>query len=110
MQRPDGPAGDPVWIDDVLIVVTELVQNVSQHTDADGELLITATANTVVVEVGDTSTVIPSARHPAADQIGGRGLSLVQALSQAWGVRTCPHGKAVWAQLSAITDPSLSAA
>ncbi|MDG4795528.1 ATP-binding protein [Micromonospora sp. WMMD1082] len=94
---------DAEWIDDVLIVISELVQNVSQHTRGDGELVVTVAPGTVLVEVGDTSTTTPQARRPDSDHAGGRGLVLIEAISQKWGVRSCRNGKAVWAKLCAIT-------
>ena len=99
---------DAEWIDDVLIVISELVQNVSQHTRGDGELVVTVAPGTVVVEVGDTSTSIPRARRPDANHAGGRGLLLIEAISQEWGVRSCRNGKTVWAELCAITTSTSS--
>jgi hypothetical protein len=96
--HPDAP-----WIDDVLVVVSELVQNVSKHTRSSGELIISVQPGTVLVEVGDSSTIVPHTRRRDLLRVGGRGLLLVEAMSEQWGVRTCPQGKAVWALLSANT-------
>ena len=103
LQRSADGKPDAGWIDDVLIVISELVQNVSQHTHSDGELIITIQPGTVLVEVGDSSTIVPRTQRPNPLQAGGRGLRLVDAISQQWGVRTCPEGKVVWAQLPAST-------
>ena len=95
---------DAEWIDDALIVISELVQNVTQHTDSHGELTVTLRSDTVLIEVGDTSTVTPQPRNPGPDRIGGRGLLLIAAVSQQWGVRSCPNGKIVWVELRAVID------
>jgi hypothetical protein len=95
---------DAEWIDDVLIVISELVQNVSQHTRSGGELILSIDADTVLVEVGDGSTTTPRTTRPDSQRDGGRGLLLIEAMSRQWGVRTCPLGKVVWARLAAGSD------
>ncbi|MFJ9242332.1 ATP-binding protein [Streptomyces sp. NPDC101776] len=54
------------------------------------------------VEVADASNHRPQPREAAPEDEGGRGVSLVQALSERWG--SCPRlhgiGKATWAELS----------
>lgn len=96
---------DPVWIDDVLIVVSELIQNVSRHTHGPGELIVSIDCGLVLVEVGDASTTAPHTLLPGPQRAGGRGLMLIEALSREWGVRTCDKGKVVWAQLRTDGDP-----
>ncbi|MGP4002588.1 ATP-binding protein [Streptomyces sp. 8N706] len=53
------------------------------------------------VEVADASVQRPTPRTPSADEEHGRGLALVAALAERWGV--CPRrhgiGKAVWAEI-----------
>ncbi|GID61676.1 hypothetical protein Aco03nite_100800 [Actinoplanes couchii] len=91
-------------MDDALIIVSELVQNVSQHTAGPGELVISLDTASVLIEVGDISTTVPCPRRPEPERSGGRGLLLIEALAQQWGVRTCPDGKAVWARLPAASN------
>lgn len=98
----DDGAGE--WIDDVLIIVSELVQNVTQHTRGPGELIVTAGSGAVFIEVGDASTATPQPKSPGPDRAGGRGLLLIEAISQQWGFRTCADGKVVWARLPAAVD------
>ncbi|MFI5494182.1 ATP-binding protein [Actinoplanes sp. NPDC051859] len=92
------------WIDDVLITISELVQNVSQHTGGPGELIVTLAPGAVLIEVADSSTAIPQTRQPAPDRSGGRGLLLIEAASQQWGVRTGETGKVVWARMPAPSN------
>ena len=87
-------------IDDSLLVVTELVDNVIQHTAAGGELVLASRGETVMIEVFDTSRRMPRMRRPEPYQPGGRGLLLVAALSRAWGSRPTSSGKVVWAELA----------
>jgi anti-sigma regulatory factor (Ser/Thr protein kinase) len=92
------------WIDDTLLVISELVQNVSKHTHTDGELVVSLDADTVLVEVGDGCTTGPRLEPPDANRLGGRGLHLIEAVAVQWGVRMCPDGKVVWARLPAQVD------
>ena len=87
-------------IEDILIVVSELVQNVRQHTAGGGELVLRVDDRTVVVEVHDTDPVLPRPQRPDERREGGRGLLLVAGLSSRWGARATPDGKVVWAGLA----------
>jgi hypothetical protein len=55
----------------------------------------------VLVEVWDSVPHAPAARRAAPDEEGGRGLALVEALSDRWDWRTVVGwpGKVVWAEL-----------
>lgn len=53
------------------------------------------------IEVSDGGSGLPEPRCPGDDELGGRGLLLVDALSDCWGVRQHEGdtGKTVWAEL-----------
>jgi anti-sigma regulatory factor (Ser/Thr protein kinase) len=92
------------------LVVSELVTNGVRHSGASaGETLtvrLALSAGMVRLEVedpGGDGAVAP--RQPDLDGGGGRGLNLVQAMSERWGVeRVAGGGTRVWAQLA--PDPS----
>jgi hypothetical protein len=90
--------------DDVLVVVSELVQNVTQHTAGGGELVLTADERVVVVEVHDGDPVLPRPQRPDERRVGGRGLLLVAGLTSQWGTRPTVGGKIVWARLDLSSD------
>ncbi|MET7295134.1 ATP-binding protein [Streptomyces griseoloalbus] len=101
------PYGSPAS-DTVTLVVAELASNAALHGRVPGrdfELRLTydRTAGLVRVEVSDTHPGHPAIPEPAgrtaADTDGGRGLLLVEAVADRWGVagRTGP-GKTVWAE------------
>jgi anti-sigma regulatory factor (Ser/Thr protein kinase) len=48
------------------------------------------------VEVFDGSPTLPVPRGARANDEGGRGLELVEALAVAWGVDSSPVGKTTW--------------
>ncbi|MGW5057945.1 ATP-binding protein [Streptomyces sp. NPDC004096] len=85
--------------DAVELAVTELVANVVRHVpDRHCTLLVLRQAAGVRVEVSDGCSRLPSVPHaPAPDAEGGRGLLLVDAVVDKWGVEPEPSdGKTVW--------------
>ncbi|WP_437088487.1 ATP-binding protein [Streptomyces sp. enrichment culture] len=100
----DLPYGSPDS-DTVTLVVAELAANAALHGSVAGrdfELRLTydRAAGLVRVEVSDTHPGLPDASaRPPEDADGGRGLLLVAAVADRWGVagRTGP-GKTVWAE------------
>jgi len=96
------------------LIVSELVTNSVQATaDKDGQprygetglpvvhLRLASDHVRVLAEVWDSVPRVPAARRAGPDEEGGRGLALVEALSDRWGWTTVPGwpGKVVWAEL-----------
>jgi hypothetical protein len=92
-------------LDDAMVVVSELVQNVTQHTSGGGELVVIVQPGAVLIEVRDHSPVLPKVQPPDGKRLGGRGLLLVVGVTRAWGALPTPQGKVVWARL-ATAEPS----
>ena len=86
-------------LEDALVVVSELVQNVGQHTRSDGELLVSVVDGGLLIEVHDDDPAQPRLQHPDGHRAGGRGLLLVAGVTENWGVRRLDGGKTVWARL-----------
>ncbi|THA24698.1 GAF domain-containing protein [Streptomyces sp. RKND-216] len=81
------------------LLVSELVTNALRH--GEGEIRLRLLLDrTLVCEVWDSGLVQPRRRRARATDEGGRGLQLVQLLSQAWGSRRTPHGKTVWFEMA----------
>ncbi|MCW2669573.1 MAG: hypothetical protein JWO27_1470 [Frankiales bacterium] len=90
--------------DDVELVVTELVTNAVLHAPA-GEvtLRVRPLADAVRVEVEDCGHGMPVRMRASTEAMTGRGLTLVAALSRAWGVESGrPGHKVVWAELPLV--------
>jgi anti-sigma regulatory factor (Ser/Thr protein kinase) len=101
-------AGQPAeTVQDVLLVITELVDNVVQHTGGGGELHLASQQGAVRVEVHDDSRSFPQLQRPDPRRPGGRGLLLIAAIAQEWGSRPTATGKVVWAEM---TVPAATAA
>ncbi|MFB9464355.1 ATP-binding protein, partial [Streptomyces cinereospinus] len=92
---------------DAMVVLSELVTNAVVHAGTDVELVcrLEPDSGAVVVEVCDHHPSRPprDAQSETAYETPeyGRGLRLVAALSEAWGVTYRRGAKTVWARLSA---------
>lgn len=84
--------------DAVELGVTELVANVVRHVpDRRCTLLLLRAASGVRVEVTDGSDQLPVVREGAPlEADGGRGLVLLDAVADKWGVGSWSDGKTVW--------------
>jgi anti-sigma regulatory factor (Ser/Thr protein kinase) len=94
---------------DVVAVVAELVGNAVRHADPlPGGVVRVAwrlrpgvRGDVVEVRVTDGGAELsPRARAVGPDAIDGRGLSIVAALADRWGVDRDGLGQSVWAELS----------
>ncbi|MCX4520321.1 ATP-binding protein [Streptomyces anulatus] len=88
------------------LIVSELIANVVTHTRCRlARVTITRIEDGAVrIAVADTSRSVPTVASPAGDAGSGRGLLLVDALSDRWGYRLHRSSKAVWAELSIKAD------
>jgi anti-sigma regulatory factor (Ser/Thr protein kinase) len=96
-----GPA-----VGDAALVVSELISNSIRHAwPLPGEKLQVAW----LVEPGSVEVAVrdgggptrPRQHYPAGSAPGGRGLGIVDRLSQDWGIRRDDTGQTVWAVLPA---------
>lgn len=102
-----------VWeipLDPARLVVAELATNAVTHGRVPGRdfrLTLSVTAGILRIEVTDTrDDILPETRLPSPDAESGRGLTLVEALTDRWGVTLGPRPrKTTWAELT-ITAPS----
>jgi serine phosphatase RsbU (regulator of sigma subunit)/anti-sigma regulatory factor (Ser/Thr protein kinase) len=96
-------AGTPAPADlaeGVLLVLSELVTNAVRQGDGPLRLTLEALERSVVVEVFDTGHRMPLLGEADLESTGGRGLNLIDAVCEEWGVREELEGKTVWARLS----------
>jgi serine/threonine-protein kinase RsbW len=88
-------------IEDAVLVTSELVTNAIRHTPDDGPIEINwrVDKSALTLRVMDSSAVHPERRTAAPISPGGRGLAIVEALAESWGVDSRPSGKQVWARI-----------
>jgi anti-sigma regulatory factor (Ser/Thr protein kinase) len=94
--------------DDAVLVVSELVENAVRHAGSAPSLRLELRPGQFVVAVRDEDPALPKPRPLTFDQPGGRGISLVAALSKVWGASPSPRGgKVIWAVLpmTDVTSP-----
>ncbi len=87
-------------VDEVRLVASELATNAIVHAGTNFTVALVEREHSVLLTVSDGSPTAPAPRdiYPAM-AVSGRGLHLVNLISQAWGVGH-PDGttKSVWAQ------------
>lgn len=86
-------------IDDARVVVTELVSNVVRHAGTDIRIDLELQDELVRVGVADRAggSVVMRTPDPRLD-LTGRGLRLVNALTERWGIDQGVDRKLVWAE------------
>lgn len=88
-------------VDRVELLTSEIVTNLVVHVGAPGELALETSPGVLRVRVRDHSDRRPVMGPGARDATGGRGLVIVAAVSDTWGVDEFPgDGKAVWFELA----------
>jgi len=98
-------------VDAAELMTCELVTNCVQHAHCDFELAIHSHEE-IRIEVRDASRGIPVRRSPAPQDPSGRGLRIVEAMSDTWGIIPSETGKTVWFVLqpgASHDDPSSAA-
>ncbi|WP_078888457.1 SpoIIE family protein phosphatase [Streptomyces sclerotialus] len=88
---------------DVELVATELITNALRHTDSGALVsleLRCGPPDRVRLEVEDRSSHWPRRRSPGETATTGRGLLLVEALSDRWGAEARGAGKALWCEFT----------
>ena len=88
----------------VHLVVAELAANCIIHAATPFEVLLRAEPDAVVVEAHDSGPGWPVLHEPADDDLGWRGLFLVDRLARRWGVTREGPAKTVWAEIPHAND------
>jgi anti-sigma regulatory factor (Ser/Thr protein kinase) len=96
-------AADPDALDTAALLTTELVSNAIRHTGDELTLTVRLEAGMLRVGVSDTSHRRPQLVQAGTRDTSGRGLHLVEALADRWGVDPDGRGlgKTVWFELAA---------
>jgi anti-sigma regulatory factor (Ser/Thr protein kinase) len=106
-----GPVGSPVD-DAVALMVTELAANAVRHAASHFTVDVDRGSTEIRVEVSDIGPGRPEVRSPAPTEPSGRGLRIVEALADAWGVVPAPGaavGKTVWFTIALQHDAGTTA-
>ncbi|MER7686887.1 ATP-binding protein [Streptomyces sp. NPDC097610] len=92
------------------LCVTELVSNVITHVGAGTPTTLAVSMNGTYlrIEVQDPDTrALPTLIQAGTDSEGGRGMALVDATADRWGIQLHPDRKVTWCELSTrLTSPN----
>ncbi|MCP2352991.1 anti-sigma regulatory factor (Ser/Thr protein kinase) [Nonomuraea thailandensis] len=92
------------------LLITEVVTNALGHTSEPIQVRM-SNGNSVLrmeVEEHGSSAPLPPARLPGPEAESGRGLFLLEALSQEWGVDRTATGKIVWFEIAVSSSSPVS--
>lgn len=100
----DHRGSDEEIVDDVRLIATELVGNAVRHASPlnNGTVLVRwrEQDSTLVLSVADGGGATrPHKADPTPDDVHGRGLRIVEALSRRWWVEQSSHLRTVHAEL-----------
>ncbi|WP_225877229.1 ATP-binding protein [Streptomyces resistomycificus] len=96
-------------VEEAQLCVSELVSNVITHVgpDTPTTLVVSMRGTQLRIEVHDPNTrTVPTKISADADAEAGRGMLLIDALAQRWGVQLFPDHKVTWCELATnLTTP-----
>lgn len=96
-------------VDEAQLCVSELAANVITHVGpgTPATLAVSMRGVHLRIEVHDPDTrALPTLLDANADSEGGRGMALVDALAERWGVELGPERKVTWCELATgLTAP-----
>jgi anti-sigma regulatory factor (Ser/Thr protein kinase) len=106
----DTLSGSPAsTLEAVELMVSELATNCIRHERASFHMTILGSTREIRVEVTDSGSGTPTMRSPGPDEPSGRGLQIVDMLSETWGVELeQPSGKTVWFTMPAAATQAAS--
>ena len=85
----------------LVLIGSELVTNAVLHARTGLTLTLELRDERVRISVKDRSRAAATLRRYQPDALTGRGLGVVAALSDSWGISAAPDGKVVWAEVAA---------
>jgi anti-sigma regulatory factor (Ser/Thr protein kinase) len=101
--RSNGAASSAA--DDTVLIISELVTNVVRYCDAALDPIAVITLSrldaSLQIEVHDPNPSLPTHRMPDSGEEYGRGLTIIDALSDRWGHDVTSEGKRMWCELTA---------
>ncbi|WP_028798767.1 SpoIIE family protein phosphatase [Streptomyces sp. 142MFCol3.1] len=87
--------------DEIELVADELITNALMHTEGSAIVtlrVLTGPDRRLRAEVEDVSSALPRRREAGESGVSGRGLLLVDRLTDVWGVEARGGGKCVWCE------------
>jgi anti-sigma regulatory factor (Ser/Thr protein kinase) len=95
-----GEWGEEGCVAEAEVIVTELATNAVVHARSPFRVSVFLAGPEIRIAVRDASMVPPRCIDGHVQRNGGRGISIVAALSDAWATDREPDGKTIWATLT----------
>jgi hypothetical protein len=86
------------------LLTSELVTNAILHARTPLVLGLARSGERIVVCVEDQNLVLPEPQPYSDDRTEGRGVVILQALAEGWGIATHRRGKVVWFTMRPSTE------
>jgi hypothetical protein len=92
----------PVELQDVVsLMVSELATNALVHASSGFDVAVDRSDSAITISITDRGDGIPAVQSPDSSEPHGRGLRIVEVLSDSWGINeSSDTGKTVWFRLS----------
>ncbi|WP_091025160.1 ATP-binding SpoIIE family protein phosphatase [Nocardioides szechwanensis] len=87
------------------LLLTELLSNALRHAEESIRVSVEFLGTVLRVDVFESSHRMPRVRALGSTETSGRGLRLVESLSDDWGVTPREQGKSVWFRLDLAGGP-----
>ena len=91
---------------DLALLISEIVANAVHLDSGSVEVSLSPVDHRLRVEVRDHGEGMPEVLDPGADEVSGRGLLIVDRVSDRWGIDQFLPGKIVWFELAEPSAPS----
>ena len=88
-----------VGVDEVALIVSELAANAVLHAATPFTVTVHRTGDHFRIEVADGSSVLPQMKDHGQQAPTGRGLRIIDRLTNDWGVDLTEDGKVVWVKV-----------
>ncbi len=85
--------------DQVALVVSELAANAVLHAATPFTVTVSDDESGIRIEVADGNPAVPQLKAHQNTAPTGRGLRIVEQLTERWGVRRTGNGKVVWVEI-----------
>lgn len=82
-------------LDDIVLVASELAANVIRHAGTSFTVSVMREGERIRLEVADGSSIVPALEDLTESQ---RGLRLIHAIAETWGIEPNEDGKVAWAE------------
>jgi anti-sigma regulatory factor (Ser/Thr protein kinase) len=96
---------EPELLEAAELLTSELASNCVRHANSDFEVVIRS-RDPIRIEVRDHGGGEPEVLSPTPEEPTGRGLLIVDAMSDRWGVIPGRKGKTVWFALGQAAAPT----